>query len=368
MKMLYLEYRESMHAFFSKKGIPWHGTLFIRNKRPEEYDTLNMNPLKINNFQSDKTITFVDSIVEGATEDGHAVSSILERNIGEYKIRNPAVEEAILMTDGAGCYSGVYLFAFLPLVHTMTGIKIIRHYISEAGQGKTLLDTHFSYSIRHVHTSVCSGKGDNNITSGDDCVRALQQRGGVAHSLAEALTFGSNNKNYEVLKFENLTSFSHREYSYNDAGQCTVSLYHINNRGIPTIVEPVRLQRLWKNGRSPVSLGAHISLGSVVQHDIKQQRKSSGDMAVSNEDKSKKKRIRDNKAAVKLTEQEDQAKVIRELNVIRLKYSGMYTCPKCRNLYIIKHYYDSHVNQCEEPLPARQGFRNSIIHLVQTNT
>ena len=63
MKMLYLEYRESMHAFFSKRGIPWCGTLFIRNKRPDEYKINGVIISKISNFESDKVLTFVDTIV-----------------------------------------------------------------------------------------------------------------------------------------------------------------------------------------------------------------------------------------------------------------------------------------------------------------
>ena len=155
-----------------------------------------------------------------------------------------------------------------------------------------------------MHTSVSSGRGELNITSGVDCVRALQQRGGVANSIAEALTFGSTNKTFEALKFENLTSFSHREYSYNELEQCTVSLYHINNRGVPTIVEHSRLQRLWKNGLSPNTLGAYISLGSVAEQEMKLQCGSNGDMAVSTEYKKKKKRVRSLKEAAKITKQE----------------------------------------------------------------
>ena len=58
---------------------PWHGTLFIRNKRADEYNTQNMDAQKISNFQSDKEILFIDTIVECATEDCHAVCSILTR-------------------------------------------------------------------------------------------------------------------------------------------------------------------------------------------------------------------------------------------------------------------------------------------------
>ena len=68
-------------------------------------------------------------------------------------------------------------------------------------------------------------------------------------------TFETSNKSSEVLKYERLTSFSHREYVYNDAGQCQVLLYHINNRGIPIIVDSLKLQRLWKHGNFPATLG-----------------------------------------------------------------------------------------------------------------
>ena len=65
MKMLLLEFRESMQAFFGKKGIPWHGAMSIRNKLKSEYKC-EEKANKLINFESDKVIYFVDSIVEGA--------------------------------------------------------------------------------------------------------------------------------------------------------------------------------------------------------------------------------------------------------------------------------------------------------------
>ncbi len=71
----------------------------------------------------------------------------------------------------------------------MTGVKILRHFVSEAGQGKTMLDTHFSYAGRHVITSVQSGKGTRDIMSASDCVTALRERGGVANSTSHCLKY-----------------------------------------------------------------------------------------------------------------------------------------------------------------------------------
>ena len=79
MKMLLLEYRESMHAFFGKRGIPWHGNVFIRNRLDSEKTKTKDGVFSA--VQSDKVVQYMDTLVDNATEDGHAVASILEYHI-----------------------------------------------------------------------------------------------------------------------------------------------------------------------------------------------------------------------------------------------------------------------------------------------
>jgi hypothetical protein len=81
MKMLLLEYRESMHAFFGKRGIPWHGSVFIRNRLEREKTQTQTKEGVYSAVQSDKILLYMDTLVDNATEDGHAVASILEYNV-----------------------------------------------------------------------------------------------------------------------------------------------------------------------------------------------------------------------------------------------------------------------------------------------
>ena len=172
------------------------------------------------------------------------------------------------------------------------------------------------------------------------CV-VVQQRGGVAHSQAEVLTFETNNKTYSVNQLPSLTSYMHREYVIKDE-YCEAHLYHINSRGVPKVITVREMFGLWKDSNLPTSLDAIISMNSSTI-DVKPQSKNRGDIAVSSTDKSDKKRIVDSKLGLKLAKQMDREDDIAKQNNTRLISSQLLQCSKCSNLYIKQRYYDAHV-------------------------
>ena len=366
MKLLLLEYRESMHAFFGKRGIPWHGTLFIRNKLHGEYK-LNGKENVLAHLQSDKVIQYVDTLVDNAAEDGHAVSSILEYNIKDYKNRNPHIDNAILMTDGAGCYSGTFLLCFLSVVYKMTGVKILRHFVSEAGQGKTMLDTHFSYAGRHVITSVQSGKGARDIMSASDCVTALRERGGIANSTSHCLKFGTNNTAWKKMgKIKDLYKYSHREYIYGQDGSFeSVQLYCTYFRGNPITIVAKLLLKKWPTSTTPASLFAS-EVQNILNNAVIKEQRSDRCSAISSEDKSKVKRVRDMRINDRMLQQTIERSSIDALNVKRIKEGNLHQCPSCKTLYSSNFYFKRHELTCQKDLP-KQPFRSSVIGKAQSN-
>jgi hypothetical protein len=130
MKMQMLLYRESMVELFGKRGFPWLGFMFVRK-------------VVVNGGEISR-VEFLDAVVDGGKEDGYAAGSMLEASLKWYKVKNPDIYSGTVVTDGAGCFSGLFYFLFLGGLGELTGINITNHLISEAGCGKSPLDTHFS--------------------------------------------------------------------------------------------------------------------------------------------------------------------------------------------------------------------------------
>lgn len=115
-----------MVEFFAKRGIPWCGVMFIRLKTEDE---VQAEPEKEGRYISDCVVDFMDCIAENTKEDGHAASSILEGCFNTYKWTNPHITKTTIMTDGAGCFSGVYFFLFLGKLGKLTGFLNLFFYI-----------------------------------------------------------------------------------------------------------------------------------------------------------------------------------------------------------------------------------------------
>jgi hypothetical protein len=71
----------------------------------------------------------------------------------------PHVVKAHMMTDGAGCFSGVEMLLIVPYMGAWTGVSLVHWHVSEAGCGKTPLDGHFCYGRSHALQRVAAGQG-----------------------------------------------------------------------------------------------------------------------------------------------------------------------------------------------------------------
>jgi hypothetical protein len=79
---------------------------------------------------------FFHHLSDDKKEDGFAILSNLVLALLKMKQNFPDLQEAILITDGAGAYSGGFLAINLSMVGLWTGIQVKEHFISESGQGK----------------------------------------------------------------------------------------------------------------------------------------------------------------------------------------------------------------------------------------
>jgi hypothetical protein len=331
MKMQILLYRESMVEFYGKRGFPWLGFMIIRKREADD-----------EGGEGDCIIQFIDCVMDGVKEDGYTVASILEAVLKGYKGDNPHITKATLVTDGAGCFSGVFLFLFLSDLGLLTGISITAHLISEAGCGKSPLDTHYAYCNATTIQHVKEGRGKGDIDDAESCVRALTHRGGIANSIAMVAHIDLT-KVTDTKPFTHLSHYMHREYIYSKDEHKTfesVNLHTLSWREANSKQKTsVQVNKLWKNDdhKHPGGLG-----GSLRLPDATAPRRKYKDMAVSTNDKAKKKRVR--QAGYEKKKQRGQAVIAERERKTRqiIENSALYYCPNCEKSYVKRGDLENH--------------------------
>ena len=66
-------------------------------------------------------------LFDSLAQDSYTVFAILIRLLKTVKTANPHISEALLRSDGAGCYYSNNLIAALNEVHVHTGIRVLRY-------------------------------------------------------------------------------------------------------------------------------------------------------------------------------------------------------------------------------------------------
>ena len=166
-----------MEAFFAKRGISLCGALVARKKTQLEIESESSSVSSID-------VKFFDFVGDHTKEDSPTTASIAEglfqtiTTMEEYK----NIKSYYLYTDGAGCFSGTEFALWLSGLASTTGMRCIRHHVSESGGGKTTLDCHFSYLMNHLLKAVKEGQGSLNITDSSSALRALCHDGGLPSS------------------------------------------------------------------------------------------------------------------------------------------------------------------------------------------
>jgi len=105
-----------------------------------------------------------------------AVAAILEDTLKQVKERNPAVQEAFLRSDNAGCYHCAPLLLAIPAISERSGVHISRYDYSEPQKGKDICDRKIAIMKTHIHHFVNEG---NNVTTAKEMKEALESHNGV---------------------------------------------------------------------------------------------------------------------------------------------------------------------------------------------
>ena len=179
MKLLMLLYRESMSSFFGKRGISLLGFAVVRKNPDEEYK-----------------IEFHDYITDDTCEDSIAVMAAISGLLKMLEINHEfdGKTKFRVYSDSAGCFSSNALLHFLSKTSTTTRFICIESAISEAGEGKTFLDAHFSYLKAFLENSVLEGKGSMDVIDAETAAKALSRNNGIKDTSTYSIYFLSIEK------------------------------------------------------------------------------------------------------------------------------------------------------------------------------
>ena len=188
--------------------------------------------------------TFYHNVSDDKKEDSFVVISDLAEALKKTKAIFPNAKNAVLMTDGAGCYSGVFLAINLVCLVEWTGIRITDHFISESGQGKSILDGMFGVLTQFIRRLTRTGS-KYDILKAEHLQQALCSEGCPPGNIAEETIF-DRAKESHVSKnnFTGLKKFKHRKYLYSERGNCVgIKCFEhsfCNNEGVFKSIDALR--------------------------------------------------------------------------------------------------------------------------------
>lgn len=174
MKFEPLWYRETMQAWFGKKGLSWHGAAVY-------YIYPDTDPANIS--AGDFSMLYLDQILENETcQDWCSVAAVTEAMLARVKKALPRVKEVILHSDNAGCYQNHLLPVLLPFLCKANGFRLHSYMHGETCDGKGPCDAHFSIGMSRV-CSFC--RQGNDVTTPRAVVVGLNSGGGIGNTIAE---------------------------------------------------------------------------------------------------------------------------------------------------------------------------------------
>lgn len=139
------------------------GVALVRKKGSEDLEVDAENPY---------IIEFHDLFSDESKEDSYTAYSALHAFLLLQSSRLKQYKRFKIYTDGAGCFSS-NLFQYYLAHEYLSTFMCTEHTLSEAGEGKTILDAHFSFLSTYISNSVLSGKGRCDVIDAATAAEAV---------------------------------------------------------------------------------------------------------------------------------------------------------------------------------------------------
>ena len=178
MKFEPMSSRETMPENFGKRGLPWHGVAIIYYIWDNETS------------QAIKQVLYIDQIVDKCSkQDCLSVVALFETTIAAIMTNVPAIKEAIVCSDNAGCYTSKLLVLLVCILNAKyrSSFFISRMLHSETQDGKGPVDRHFAVEMRHIAKYMSNAKVNRIVRINSSCglAYALQWNNGVRNSIVQ---------------------------------------------------------------------------------------------------------------------------------------------------------------------------------------
>jgi len=195
MKFLPVKYREQMSDFFGKRGKSWHISAVITKAA----------------IESKYEVECFVHIFENCTQNSFAILSIIEDLLHRVKEEYPAVTEAYLRSDNAGCYHNGPLLLSLGEVGKRTGVRPVRYDFSDPQAGKDICDRKTASMKAHIKRWV---NEKHDVMTAEDMKEALESHGGIKGcraTVVEVDTTRERNKQNKMPGISVLNNFQYEE-------------------------------------------------------------------------------------------------------------------------------------------------------------
>lgn len=142
MKFEAASVRETTQQHFGKRGMSWHGCLFVFFRR---------KTLENGSAIAERINIYIDQILDdGNKQDNLAICSMIEAALEVIHEQLPEIKAVVLQSDDAKCYQNNLIRILLALFNTRSAIRVERYIFTETQDGKGLIDAHFAICMAHL--------------------------------------------------------------------------------------------------------------------------------------------------------------------------------------------------------------------------
>lgn len=180
--------RELTKWHFGKRGISWHGILFVYYKMINE-----LQPDGSYKRVPKKVEVYLDQILsKGSKQDVYTVLSLLEIALMSIVVHFPHIRKVSMQSDNATSYQNNFLIfgiSYLNYIFKKYGLKIFEYLHTETQDGKSLLDAHFAKAARFLRNFLKNFRHNKfaKIFTGADLAEALSSGRGMVNSIVQKI-------------------------------------------------------------------------------------------------------------------------------------------------------------------------------------
>ena len=171
----------------------------------------------------------------------------LRATIDEVKKVWPDVNECTLQSDGANNYDCTAFMVSAPRLFEAAMLRLLRHVITEVGDGKNLVDTDFQQAQMALNHGLDGGRDYEDAQGILDTLEANKTLGVVNVGMQLGARALEPKKGQGPKAYAGIDSFYDREYQYDAGGRLTgVCLRKFFGLGPGRVVTAAKLRALWR--------------------------------------------------------------------------------------------------------------------------